>query len=619
MSQTKHQLTFRVSAHLQKLIGEELITNEQVALLELVKNSYDSGAKRVIVSINPRERSIRIEDNGAGMTLDEFQKRFMFAAYSERPKEATTATRIPTGEKGIGRFAVDKLGSQLTVLTRTKAQQNVLKVEFDWTKFQAREKLFTDIPIDYEYTDEWDNPSKTGTVLIISRLRDEWDTRRTDNAKRALQGLMNPFSPPKDFVIELRAGDTTKVIEELWPQRPEAADYEIQFKVEPGGKLYRKFQGAKRSSGEWKQEPSPGSLEKLPGVKGRLLYYIKRPNRSQSKGISPGVELYRDGFVMQPFGAPLSDRLDLVEKRAKRAGHAPLVPTRLFGFVEISRRKHPGLRDTTGRQAMLETDEMYQLLQVLKHETNFLEENILEDVSKPSWQESSKSRATERLKSLGDLSVGIGHEIRQPLQQIIAHTDAIERRLMELQIEDNSLADSLSTINSAVDRIDETIEFVKKFAAGDLQDISEFDLADSIRKECKLYQADVVGVEISVEAAEHQVARTNEATVLQVLSNLLRNAIDAIGEATDNRAGIVKVKLKKIAKRHQLTVEDNGMGMAASTKKQLFTKFTTKKTGGYGFGLSYCREILALQNGGIMFDSTPSVGTTFTVTFPDLD
>src|SRR5690348_14813643 len=118
-SRTSSKLPFEASANLQRLIGRELIPNDEVALVELVKNSYDSGARKVTIVLQPpSERepgSIAIRDDGEGMTLDALKNLFMIAGYSERPEQVGTSRRVPTGEKGIGRFASDKLGKRLTV------------------------------------------------------------------------------------------------------------------------------------------------------------------------------------------------------------------------------------------------------------------------------------------------------------------------------------------------------------------------------------------------------------------------------------------------------------------------------------------------------------------------
>jgi hypothetical protein len=172
------------------------------------------------------------------------------------------------------------------------------------------------------------------------------------------------------------------------PERPTNYDYELQFKVAQDGTVLRRFRTpSKPSFKDW--VPVPGlSAYKLVGLNGRLLYYIKKPPKAWVKGLSSGVQLYRDGFLMQPFGSPISDRLKLIETRAKRAGHAPVVPNRLFGFVDISRLTHPTLKDTTSRQTMLETDELNEAVRVLKAQTDFLGQNLLEEVKKPSLNNS---------------------------------------------------------------------------------------------------------------------------------------------------------------------------------------------------------------------------------------
>src|SRR5262249_29882565 len=116
---TNTKLQFEASAYLQTLIGRELIRSEDLAVIELIKNAYDSGATEVIVTIRPpRAREpgeIEIRDDGSGMTLAQFRRAFMFAGFSDKTsKTPDEGERIPTGEKGIGRFAADRLGRKLT-------------------------------------------------------------------------------------------------------------------------------------------------------------------------------------------------------------------------------------------------------------------------------------------------------------------------------------------------------------------------------------------------------------------------------------------------------------------------------------------------------------------------
>ena len=111
MTLTQGSLRFRASANLQRLIGRELVPTEELALLELVKNAYDSGASFVSVTIQPETAKIpgyiEVEDDGSGMSVKDLDRTFMTAGYSQRPEQVRRSGRVPTGEMGIGRFASD--------------------------------------------------------------------------------------------------------------------------------------------------------------------------------------------------------------------------------------------------------------------------------------------------------------------------------------------------------------------------------------------------------------------------------------------------------------------------------------------------------------------------------
>jgi signal transduction histidine kinase len=622
---SKNMLHFEVSANLQKLIGEELVSNEEMAFIELIKNAYDSGATRVEITLYQETLAapsyITILDDGEGMPLDDFRKRFMFAAYSKRDEEAATATRVPTGEKGIGRFAADKIGAQLTVTTKPTDAQRALQVTFDWNEFRNKTKKFNEIDIPYSYVPSPFGSSETGTLLSIQQLRSKWDRARVEDLKTALRSLLSPYTPSGAFQIDVSIAGRRPSTERIVPEKPVQPNYELQFKVLDDGRVLRKFKNPPDAKfQEWKQIPGL-SASKLAGLRGHLLYYIKKPSKSLVKGLLPGVQLYRDGFLLQPFGSPISDRLELIAKRVKRAGQAPLVPNRLFGFVDISRLLHPTLKDTTSRQAMIETQELHELVAVLKSQTDFLEENILEQVSKPSWRKSARAQSIlveqARLNSLGNLSVGIGHEIRQPLQSILSQVDAIEVRLEELNVKDQLIADALQKINNAAERIDATITFIKQLASGDLEDVSIFDMADTIKRECKLVQAQNDDIKFVITVPVAQPATTNQTTVMHVLANLLRNSVEAIREAQDERVGQISVRLFRQSSNHVLEVADNGVGIPENVKPRIFKQFATQKTGGLGFGLTYCYSILESQGGKISFTSKSGVGTTFRVELPE--
>jgi len=124
-------LKIKPYARLLTMLGEQLIKNEQIALGELIKNSYDADADWVLVKfINftedlsiTKDSEIHIEDNGMGMTEDSIKNNWMNPATPNKFNKNNTIRktkkrkRIIQGEKGIGRFAILKLGRDITIIT----------------------------------------------------------------------------------------------------------------------------------------------------------------------------------------------------------------------------------------------------------------------------------------------------------------------------------------------------------------------------------------------------------------------------------------------------------------------------------------------------------------------
>jgi len=109
------RLTFSVEARLLRELGERLVRSPEVAIVELVKNAYDADASRC--TLRHESGSIWVEDDGHGMTLDEFRTVWMRVGTSSKESTATSRRfgRETTGEKGIGRFAVRFLGPSLAL------------------------------------------------------------------------------------------------------------------------------------------------------------------------------------------------------------------------------------------------------------------------------------------------------------------------------------------------------------------------------------------------------------------------------------------------------------------------------------------------------------------------
>jgi len=139
------ELNFDVSSGLKSVLGSELITNDEVAIFELVKNSFDAAASRVDLHFS--DNRIVVADNGIGMTYDDITAKWLFVAYSSkrtsnRPqdfRDNIAERQHYAGSKGIGRFSSDRLGQVVRLQTRPLADANgfVHSVTVDWAAYDA--------------------------------------------------------------------------------------------------------------------------------------------------------------------------------------------------------------------------------------------------------------------------------------------------------------------------------------------------------------------------------------------------------------------------------------------------------------------------------------------------
>ena len=213
-------LQFKISSALKDLIGKDLITSDNVAIFELVKNSYDAYANHVVITFS--ENKITIIDNGKGMSYSDLRDKWLFLGFSAK-KDGTEDSaedkqksyrdkikRYYAGAKGIGRFSCDRLGRLLTITTQTERAAKAEQISVDWSKFEVdQKKEFSSIDVIHRsvvVSNMFPNNSSHGTKIEITDLHDEetpWTRKHILDLKRSLQKLINPFSETNDFLIEI--------------------------------------------------------------------------------------------------------------------------------------------------------------------------------------------------------------------------------------------------------------------------------------------------------------------------------------------------------------------------------------------------------------------------------
>lgn len=213
-------LQFKISSALKDLVGKDLITSDNVAIFELVKNSYDAYANHVVITFT--ENKIIIADNGKGMSLSDLKNKWLFLGFSAK-KDGTEdevndkqksyrdkIRRFYAGAKGIGRFSCDRLGRLLTITTKTRDSLLAEQILVDWANFEVDQKIeFDNVDVEHRtlnVDNVFPDQESHGTIIEIEDLHDEetpWTRKHILELKRSLQKLINPYSETNDFVIEI--------------------------------------------------------------------------------------------------------------------------------------------------------------------------------------------------------------------------------------------------------------------------------------------------------------------------------------------------------------------------------------------------------------------------------
>ncbi len=617
-------LHFEPSAYLQRLLGRELISNEYIAVAELVKNGYDAGATEVVIELSRDvPQSLVISDNGTGMSLEEFNRLWMVPGYSEKTEHGKAAGRPLLGEKGIGRFAADKLARVLRVVTKKAGDEDALCVTFDWADFEDRTVMMRDVDIPYTRLSDPDlGRYRSGTRLELEELRKQWDRKDWQNLQKELGGLVTPFRTVRRFriVADAEGWRSGEVSSPFATQ----AGYTYAFSLSKGGRITRRISRPRRSVQKLGR-PAEETSRRMYGTTSfgpvrATFYYVDSARSLKRAGFEPGVAIYRDGFRVEPYGREDDDWLKIKTRKASRHGHAPITPSRLFGFVEITRDENPDLKDVTNREGLLDTPEFMDFLKFVRDEFQRLatvverDKEELDTTSKSYEAQQAQAMRQTRAQAFAEMAVQLAHQLRQPLNHIRGSSTNLRDWLEQRGPLDQFVRQSTDRIERNVMRMNESITNLSKVARGLGDRVVELDLGAFVKEEISKHRDDFEqsGVTLQlVNCEDGHTVKFSRMTLGMILDNFLTNALRAAAKA-DRLPGSVTVKIEQLAEsKYRLEVTDNGKGVAAEHRDKLFEKFIRSEYG-FGMGLVWSR-ICAVQHGGHVgyVDAEPSGATFF--------
>jgi signal transduction histidine kinase len=384
----------RPKARLIKTIGEELISNDVVAIIELVKNSYDANSPisvikfqgnieivkegRTLTRVLKKEgATIEILDEGEGMSLTIIESAWMEPATTfKKNSKNTNPKRRFTGEKGIGRFASAKLANNLEIITKQE-NDNEIVIAFNWNDFNDDTKYLADVKSKWEVRKPIVINNK-GTILNLNNLTIDWDENKFRDLRIALSRLLSPLAPTEDFLIELQLPTELEDLNGLI-ERPETLnrpDYLIRGSISEDGTpelfYFSKKEGKEKKVNIKKEEfklrdPLRESLSGPFSFEFRVwnrdtdsIRNLAKEINSTTKNIRKdlddlaGISIYRDNFRVLPYGNKNDDWLRLDIRRVNNPT-VRLSNNQIVGYVSVSLDKNPDLTDQSNREGIIES------------------------------------------------------------------------------------------------------------------------------------------------------------------------------------------------------------------------------------------------------------------------
>lgn len=370
-------LRFDVSGNLIRKFGRESISNKNVAILELIKNSYDAGAAKVeidLTSINTKDAIISVSDNGNGMDYLDLKSKWMRIATPFKSKKLENGERIFIGEKGIGRLSAESLGKTATLFSLPKGKDTGYKIVFDWDKYQDENVLVNDI--DNPTSEFRKKKSEHGIRLEIKNLNHDWNTQETQTELLTDVYLLNPLNKrAKDFKVAAKFDPRLAAVPKIKKEFLDKAVYTLKTRLKGASLIYYEFSSAKGKKRDGSR-PTDRKL-KCGDAFFELHFFYKSPKAferevgkkmmtAESKEIVrllehySGIKLYRDNFRVKPYGDIRNDWLNLDIP----AHNNSIYPRReqMIGMVHISRSKNSAIIDTTTREGVVFTEEFQDLI-----------------------------------------------------------------------------------------------------------------------------------------------------------------------------------------------------------------------------------------------------------------
>lgn len=666
MAQALH---FSASTSVKNLFGRGLVTDQVAAVFELVKNSYDADARVVEIvfsNLNTDASTLTIRDDGTGMDLADIENRWMVIGTDSKKNIMYSPIyhRPLNGDKGIGRFSVDRLGAFLHMEAQKRGSADRYSADFDWSLFDVESKNISDIAIPYAQVK---GDKKThGVSLTISKLRDVWDEQKLKELYRNLRQFKSPFAQDDTFKIFITAPEygynkrevvveKLEGVSSLWMVAEISANdpEKVRITVNKDGLEYQTVQTNSYSFGSVKAQVFMFN-------QGDKVRFVNRYGlRVRDYG---NIRLYRDSFRVYPYGEAKNDWLD-IDRRQTQGLMRFLGSRDLIGYVQIGKESNPNLIPLTNRQGLEENTAFEELRDfVMQVCIKTLESYYFTKVKKGTNETIQKSKVqiggavaglTELAKVLKDANPDAAKQIKdytsviqkeqknqlqfvQDQQEIvkvysrIAQKETFLHKMIHqsmIHVKDAEVAmnafirNAKSLDSNEVEKLHAIHGYIKdalsllKTVRDDVvkkrtkspQDLER--LTQRYLQDNNAYFSEN-NVTVSAVCIGNMQCVVDPGDIKAILNNLATNAVKSLVKVSD-RPRELRFELYRTDRFVFIKCIDNGVGIPEEDRERIFDPFQST-TDGFGLGLTIIDEIAKEYNGALELIDT-AVGACFSV------
>ena len=403
----------RIHPRVFAALGADLVTNDIVAVIELVKNAYDAFAHNVWIrfcSSMTDGTYLEVEDDGCGMTRAMIENAWCYVAtpYKKEHPIITNenSKRRVTGDKGLGRLAVARLGNRLNLLTKASGEP-CWEVDINWNDLAYCGDLSNSFAHCREYT-EPQCFEESGTRIRVYDMNTKWNRHRIVDLRENLARLLSPFLEINDFDIYLshRFTDSPQDVRIAPPDFLSSPKYSIKGNADSDGSVRAVYSFAPISAQESVEKKMTLSWEQIFDSiqdKDRFGYRSDKAHCGEfqfeirawdldSEGVQEisrsfalqksdirkairahkGISIYRDKVLVLPKSENSRDWLGLDLRRVSRVG-TRLSTSQIVGSVFITKQDNPNIDDTSDRERLVSCLEVAEFEEILRAVIELLE------------------------------------------------------------------------------------------------------------------------------------------------------------------------------------------------------------------------------------------------------